>query len=661
VRLAKLLNEAQTLAQGPLNRNTTYKRAIAVKASLDDQLRKGADAMMALMDIMEKESKKGLIRNDIAFAENIDDAISLCSSVGLGTEKRDIREALRVGVEAKLRAALVKDTVSELTTALRQAWDLNLDQDTCEVVRLAVLRRRELAKKALVMVGEPGIVGAIDSTRLARDVISNIERSLQMALEFGVSAECKEAKAALEIQRSVVKRVCLISVSKGGVDMDVCLSMAKKLNMDAKNTPEVAALLKKRRDIARDALRTITDPSLLQSLVGSPSGSSTRLIFGQIDDALHQARLAGLDSHECKEMRMAVEAKKRLAKEAIAAATESKVVNEIDATLLLAREVGIDFKCPEAKKAIQVKVAQRLQPTDLQIKLQPSTNPLVVEALQMPKKKDGEGRAECMICFGEAECRLSTSCSHYFCETCIKMALEAILEQGQFPAICPACRAEGGAKTRHYPKGLIEDQVLTFLQNKGVISKEFQFRFMKQQNKDKKEGRFFACPAKCGHYLIHQDPLTESKIVEGSSGPRLIERSKPGMCPCGAIVCLRCHERLDPEIAEFHACGRYHKNARVDEATLRELERSGKKCPNCQKFIQKTGGCSMMMCGTHAHGNLEDAMRNGGCGLQFNWETLELAPSFYYVGGQRKTGQPTEEDRRAILLKIVGENKSNGE
>eukprot|EP00470_Lotharella_oceanica_P012902 CAMPEP_0170187640 /NCGR_PEP_ID=MMETSP0040_2-20121228/42216_1 /TAXON_ID=641309 /ORGANISM="Lotharella oceanica, Strain CCMP622" /LENGTH=259 /DNA_ID=CAMNT_0010434729 /DNA_START=90 /DNA_END=869 /DNA_ORIENTATION=- len=259
------------------------------------------------------------------------------------------------------------------------------------------------------------------------------------------------------------------------------------------------------------------------------------------------------------------------------------------------------------------------------------------------------------------------------------MALEAILEQGQFPAICPACRAEGEGKKRrrnvgggrgddrhhhHHPpppKGLIEDEVLTFLQKRGVISKEFQFRFMKQQNKGKKEGKFFACPAQCGNYLIDQKPLTESKIVEGSSGPRLIERAKPGMCPCGAIVCLRCHEKLDAEIAEFHVCGRYHKNAKVDDATLRELERSGKKCPNCQKFIQKTGGCSTMMCGTHAHGNLEDALRNGGCGLQFNWKTLTLAPSFYYVHGQRKTGQPTEQERREVLMQILGEAKSNGE
>eukprot|EP01050_Picozoa_sp_SAG11_P009814 SAG11_NODE_950_length_6408_cov_2.671739_2_plen_57_part_00 len=45
------------------------------------------------------------------------------------------------------------------------------------------------------------------------------------------------------------------------------------------------------------------------------------------------------------------------------------------------------------------------------------------------------------------------------------------------------------------------------------------------------------------------------------------------------------------------------------------------------------------MCGTHAHGQLADALANGGCGFQFHWETGEPAHSFYIgLDGKRKDG-----------------------
>mmetsp|Transcript_8447 Transcript_8447/g.13719 ORF Transcript_8447/g.13719 Transcript_8447/m.13719 type:complete len:98 (+) Transcript_8447:3361-3654(+) len=92
----------------------------------------------------------------------------------------------------------------------------------------------------------------------------------------------------------------------------------------------------------------------------------------------------------------------------------------------------------------------------------------------------------------------------------------------------------------------------------------------------------------------------------------------------------------------------------MDEATRKELEKSGKQCPNCGKWIQKSGGCSVMMCGTSAHGKLEDAMRNGGCGLQFDWNTLKPISSFYYgINGERKTGIPSADERRQVLRMIL--------
>ena len=42
------------------------------------------------------------------------------------------------------------------------------------------------------------------------------------------------------------------------------------------------------------------------------------------------------------------------------------------------------------------------------------------------------------------------------------------------------------------------------LESKGVIDKEFQFRFMNKQ--DGEQMLFFACPNKCGNYLVDADP-----------------------------------------------------------------------------------------------------------------------------------------------------------
>ena len=38
--------------------------------------------------------------------------------------------------------------------------------------------------------------------------------------------------------------------------------------------------------------------------------------------------------------------------------------------------------------------------------------------------------------------QLSTECTHFYCPTCIKGALEEIMASGAFPAYCPICRTE---------------------------------------------------------------------------------------------------------------------------------------------------------------------------------------------------------------------------
>jgi len=88
---------------------------------------------------------------------------------------------------------------------------------------------------------------------------------------------------------------------------------------------------------------------------------------------------------------------------------------------------------------------------------------------------------ECPICYTEAAYGISDTCEHFFCDTCIEGSLKAILETAQFPALCPMCRAENGGKDDG--KGRIEEENLTFLQQRNIISKGFQHRFLKQQTK----------------------------------------------------------------------------------------------------------------------------------------------------------------------------------
>ena len=73
-----------------------------------------------------------------------------------------------------------------------------------------------------------------------------------------------------------------------------------------------------------------------------------------------------------------------------------------------------------------------------------------------------------------------------------------------------------------------------------------------------------------------------------------------------------------------HECPLKRKvGAKMDKATLAELKEnpSFKKCPNCKKWLQKSDGCDVMLCGNTSHQSIKTAVHNGGCGFQFNWKT----------------------------------------
>ena len=61
------------------------------------------------------------------------------------------------------------------------------------------------------------------------------------------------------------------------------------------------------------------------------------------------------------------------------------------------------------------------------------------------------------------------------------------------------------------------------------------------------------------------------------------------------------------------------------------------------RWVEKTGGCDNMMCGTTAHGDLRRAIANGGCGYTFNWKSQEaIRYRFINLEGAQVTGEPTE-------------------
>jgi hypothetical protein len=265
---------------------------------------------------------------------------------------------------------------------------------------------------------------------------------------------------------------------------------------------------------------------------------------------------------------------------------------------------------------------------------------------------EAEDEFPCQICFGASEFGVSTECVHFYCRDCIKASLQNIISTGQFPAFCPACRSDAVTKRGadrsplQITAGSIEAGALTFLERRGIIDKEMQFRFLRLQRESTNETfpSFFNCPAGCGNQLQDRDPefmVIPRGLTEAAGFQRV---AKLGKCKgltkagevCGARVCVQCHvlvTKLPAPKADGswydHKCPDLDKAEERDAATEALLRGIGKKCPNCGAFILKNGGCNIVMCGTSTHGRLADALKNGGCGYQFDWDSGQPTGSFY--------------------------------
>jgi len=259
---------------------------------------------------------------------------------------------------------------------------------------------------------------------------------------------------------------------------------------------------------------------------------------------------------------------------------------------------------------------------------------------------------DCCICMGDGAFCLSTKCHgserHFFCADCIVGTLQATVETSQFPAHCPSCRAECQDPAKL--DAPVNDEVLSFLELRGLISRELVFRFSKARDialgkATREKPPYQLCPANCGQFLLANHPsYTDTLLYETVLGGLMTESkgARLGQCPCGALICPHCDQLVPPDEERSHMCGEANAALGADKMKdnieaakklvpkdrhtseeLKMLRKFGKECPACGSFIQKAEGCHIMQCGGFgAHKDMKTCLRAGGCGHEFDWNSM---------------------------------------
>ena len=252
----------------------------------------------------------------------------------------------------------------------------------------------------------------------------------------------------------------------------------------------------------------------------------------------------------------------------------------------------------------------------------------------------------CSVCYLEGAFGVSSSCGkHYFCASCAKGSLEAARELGQLPIYCPMCRADwpAGTTEKNTPVGRLDGVATAFLVQEGVLAEDFAQRLLRLHNKSigTDEPLCLTCSNKsCGRYLALQSPSYPGSLKPyggdgyfyvgqlynpkdpASANQEAFENMKVSLaaCECGTLYCIRCFTKA----TVHHRCLNL-KMAVDDELALKSIKKviaCGKECPGCGQFLEKNEGCAVFMCGTNAHGQMEVALRRGGCGHEFDWNTM---------------------------------------
>ena len=186
----------------------------------------------------------------------------------------------------------------------------------------------------------------------------------------------------------------------------------------------------------------------------------------------------------------------------------------------------------------------------------------------------------CHICYdtvssdnGQAFCL--ESCSHWFCVTCWREHMMTGLDNNAREMTCPeyACKSQ------------IDSSFMLLLLNMRIVDKYVSLRhdsFVDENRRQK------WCPTpSCGRVL------TVSKDAECLNVS----------CACGVEICFDCLQpahwpaTCEQSVAYWRAL---KKNGQLDvdfdEYSSKTVHVRGKKCPKCDRFIEKNGGCFYMTC-----------------------------------------------------------------
>ena len=186
----------------------------------------------------------------------------------------------------------------------------------------------------------------------------------------------------------------------------------------------------------------------------------------------------------------------------------------------------------------------------------------------------------CSVCmFAEATVRLvGRECKHGFCAECARYSLEAILNDSQFPAQCPGCRAEGVVDRGWIPSGVIE-----FLVRRTVLAIETGRRFIRQQILQAEGETGITCPA-CSMISIRPGPGNSYVPKAHPVRSRQLRQLAVECTGCGTAFCMACtelwfdHDGLSCEDAADLKARNMNPSAL---AATEELMAGSKACPNC--------------------------------------------------------------------------------
>lgn len=190
---------------------------------------------------------------------------------------------------------------------------------------------------------------------------------------------------------------------------------------------------------------------------------------------------------------------------------------------------------------------------------------------------------ECPFCLDELDEFIELSCGHKYCKECLIGWFTSQIDDRRLEMVCDTCRCP------------VEGWVLEALLPPDLLEKYSKFSLDKLLET---EFNLFYCPVQ-----------TCKNIVEAALGSRHVK------CPeCKTEFCMECK-------TEWHkgaTCAKYQEwaleNKNADALTMNFLKggKGTKRCPNCNVWVEKNGGCDHMTCKRCSH--------------HFWWSTLEPYP-----------------------------------